>query len=596
MSSEIYTRLPTVPGSLTTITDTVALDSGFLLHNYIVDRLKQLPQNIDAANLRKSKVLLVGLSQILNHYMLICKKLGTNLAAHKVSGTFLFIDALTRLHSSSTSAHPISPQSSASSPSAYYSLPSDCTLKSFYELIVSLIEPDTESNWTVIFDDLTCLLYSGCTGTEIVKFIHQLKVFLDRCNGHLVALCHDDKADPVDLEHQFLLRSMFGLSDYIIQSKALESGASKDITGSLFESYTVKCEFFTDCIRRMFCCTSSLSAENGSDQTLNPFRTVAPFLDGNPIPEKCLIQESTDEFDQLDTNKWSFSHDLSGGNNWELQWYSDDKDTTFVKDGKLHILPRLTADVIGEKNMLGETKTGSYELTIPKEQCTAEDKNSGCSRKAVKGGSIINPVISAKLNSKFTVKPNTRVEVRAKLPKGDWLWPAVWLLPKENKYGPWPASGEIDLIEAKGNMDSIKTVDNLLHFGVDAKTRKSVPKSLTLGSGTFADDFHTFTLDWTENGIKTSVDGNELLNIDFNNVGSIGAPFDQEFYMILNVAVGGNFFNGFKNKPWKEGSETAPREFWEAKDEWFQTWGEHSALVIDYIRSIPLNSDGTPKC
>jgi beta-glucanase (GH16 family) len=97
-----------------------------------------------------------------------------------------------------------------------------------------------------------------------------------------------------------------------------------------------------------------------------------------------------------------------------------------------------------------------------------------------------------------------RVEVRAKLPKGDWLWPAIWLMPVHNEYGPWPASGEIDVMESRGNVNYPKefgggpeSFGSTLHWGSDFYTNQYMKThaeySLKTGK-TFADDFHTFGL------------------------------------------------------------------------------------------------------
>lgn len=67
-------------------------------------------------------------------------------------------------------------------------------------------------------------------------------------------------------------------------------------------------------------------------------------------------------------------------------------------------------------------------------------------------GRIINPVRSARLSTKGRKSIRYgRVEVTAKLPRGDWLWPAIWMMPEEDVYGVWPRSGEIDIMEARGN-------------------------------------------------------------------------------------------------------------------------------------------------
>ncbi|KAI9140966.1 concanavalin A-like lectin/glucanase domain-containing protein [Paraphysoderma sedebokerense] len=344
-------------------------------------------------------------------------------------------------------------------------------------------------------------------------------------------------------------------------------------------------------------------------------------------PKTCVIPESSDEFDNIDQTKWKFANELDGGRNWEFQWYSDRPETTFVQDGKLHIMPQLTADFIGEANMLGEVEGGNFTVNVG-DKCTGSAEFFGCTRTATKNGNIINPIMSGKLTSKFTIKPNSRVEFKARLPRGDWLWPAMWLLPKNEVYGTWPRSGEIDVMESRGNFIDgkfgVKSMESTLHWGPSPQ-RNGFSKTnghTSLPAGTFADDFHTYTLDWTKNGIKMSVDNKPVYSIDFNQVngfykfgefgdlpnpwaqGSIGAPFDQEFYIILNVAVGGT--NGFfpddmPNKPWKNTDEMAARKFWEAKDKWFPTWpgaesAGYRALVIDYIRTTPLSDDGTVAC
>ena len=105
----------------------------------------------------------------------------------------------------------------------------------------------------------------------------------------------------------------------------------------------------------------------------------------------------------------------------------------------------------------------------PADYCTSNDWY-GCERDA-QYGTYINPVQSARLRTaesfSFTYG---RVEVVAKLPKGDWLWPAIWLLPTDQAYGMWPASGEIDIMESHGNDPSCTSggsnrFGSTLHWG-----------------------------------------------------------------------------------------------------------------------------------
>jgi beta-glucanase (GH16 family) len=86
---------------------------------------------------------------------------------------------------------------------------------------------------------------------------------------------------------------------------------------------------------------------------------------------------------------------------------------------------------------------------------------------------IVPPTRSGRINTKkgATIKYG-RVEVVAKLPQGDWLWPAIWMLPVEETYGPWPASGEIDILESRGNNRTYEQGGNniassTLHWGPD---------------------------------------------------------------------------------------------------------------------------------
>lgn len=146
-----------------------------------------------------------------------------------------------------------------------------------------------------------------------------------------------------------------------------------------------------------------------------------------------------DNFDEFDFGKWRHDVTLSGGGNWEFQIYDNNRSTTFVKDGVLNIMPVPTDDKIG-----AERVRNGYTYDVwggsPADQCTGNNFN-GCSRSS-DGYHYINPVMSGKLTTVNSINIRFgRIEVKAKLPKGDWLWPAIWLLPKSNEYGTWPASG-----------------------------------------------------------------------------------------------------------------------------------------------------------
>merc|ERR1711973_197469 len=155
-----------------------------------------------------------------------------------------------------------------------------------------------------------------------------------------------------------------------------------------------------------------------------------------------------EEFDHLDEDRWT--HFVSGwrGGNWEFQYYRNNRKNSYVKDGKLFILPTLTSEEFGEEFLYNGT------LDLWEDGCRDQwNIDNGC---VVSSGGefIINPIQSAKLVSadKFSFRYGT-IEIRAQMPKGDWIWPALWMMPQESVYGGWPRSGEIDICESRGNLD-----------------------------------------------------------------------------------------------------------------------------------------------
>jgi beta-glucanase (GH16 family) len=132
-----------------------------------------------------------------------------------------------------------------------------------------------------------------------------------------------------------------------------------------------------------------------------------------------------------------------------------------------------------------------------------------------------------------------KIEVRAKLPKGKGIWPAIWMMPTDNRYGNWPSSGEIDIMELLGHEPGV--IHGTLHYGDRVKRHLEKGEKFTFSKGTFADEFHVFGLEWEEGKISWSVDGKVYQTQKDWHTRDAGfpAPFDQRFHLILNVAVGG---------------------------------------------------------
>ncbi len=137
--------------------------------------------------------------------------------------------------------------------------------------------------------------------------------------------------------------------------------------------------------------------------------------------------------------------------NGEFQMTTDSSNNVFIKNGQLYIMPTFTTDA-------GYTLAqvvGNDSATITVNDCTAGQPGSSdgsgqanCTATSGTGpADTLPPVQSARLSTQGKVSiAFGKVEVRAKLPTGDWLWPAIWMLPEdESKYGPWPLSGEIDV-------------------------------------------------------------------------------------------------------------------------------------------------------
>ena len=210
----------------------------------------------------------------------------------------------------------------------------------------------------------------------------------------------------------------------------------------------------------------------------------------------------SDEFDQAQLNPATWSYEtgdgcpaLCGWGNNELQYYSSSADNLFFQDGKMIIEARAE-------------KFGGKDYT------SSRIKTQG--KKAFKFG---------------------RIDIRALLPVGKGVWPAFWMLPEDNVFGGWPRSGEIDMMEYLGSEPS--KVLGTLHYGPGPGSTY-LTKTTTLPSGTFNDKFHVFSLEWEEDEIRWYIDQNLYATINRADIGNNNYPFNERFFFIINMAVGGN--------------------------------------------------------
>ncbi|MFC2085875.1 family 16 glycosylhydrolase [Bacteroidota bacterium] len=246
------------------------------------------------------------------------------------------------------------------------------------------------------------------------------------------------------------------------------------------------------------------------------FLFVAPFVvscdsgdseDNDPIDDTIIPGWTlvwNDEFggSAIDATKWS--HQVTGNPaNNELQYYTD-------------------------RVLNSRTKDGSLVIEAHAESYTGPDGT--------------REYTSARLHSQNKGDwKYGRFEIRAKLPKGQGMWPAIWMMPTDSEYGGWAASGEIDIMELLGHEP--KRVYGTLHYGASYPNNTQSGTSTTLPSGSFADSFHVFSIIWDEGRIQWLVDGTPYATQTSwsTNGHDFPAPFDKKFYMILNVAVGGDW-------------------------------------------------------
>lgn len=133
-----------------------------------------------------------------------------------------------------------------------------------------------------------------------------------------------------------------------------------------------------------------------------------------------------------------------------------------------------------------------------------------------------------------------RIDVRAKLPAIKGTWPAIWLMPNDSYYGMWPRSGEIDIMENVGYDPNVIhfTAHTYLENGGDGNKHHFSTRVL---NPTPSEDFHVYSLEWSENKLTWYVDGKRGFSVVKNSQLWTGWPFDRDFYLILNLAWGGSW-------------------------------------------------------
>ncbi|BDU24669.1 glycoside hydrolase family 16 protein [Flavobacterium sp. GSB-24] len=202
----------------------------------------------------------------------------------------------------------------------------------------------------------------------------------------------------------------------------------------------------------------------------------------------------SDEFNvdgSPDSSKWGYNTGTGDGwGNNELEYYTNRSENVKIENGTL----KITAI---KENYLGSQYTSTRMLT----------------------------------KGKFSFKYG-RAEVRAKLPVGGGTWPAFWLLGDNIDTVGWPACGEIDILESVGN------TPNVIHSSLHSPGRSgNTPDTKTTTAANSTTEFHIYAAEWSAESIKFYVDD----NLFYTYKNSSTTPFNQKFFIILNLAMGGNF-------------------------------------------------------
>ena len=263
----------------------------------------------------------------------------------------------------------------------------------------------------------------------------------------------------------------------------------------------------------------------------NTLGEAAATVDASTSPRWETVWRDDFDVGTLDRTKWSPEESCWGGGNNERQCYTDRPDNIQVSDGILSLTAKAEA-FTGPR--FPEGMTGAP------------------------GGERVQDYTSGKVRTRGLASwTYGRISARLKLPEGQGTWPAFWMMPEAPRYGGWPLSGEIDIMEAV-NLETPcaecingaeRRTSGALHFG------DPIPDNTYLYLTTKGDEavgpsreWRVYSIEWAEGVIQWFVDEVPFLRIESDAwftpaseaAGRPHAPFDQPFYLMLNLAVGGN--------------------------------------------------------
>jgi beta-glucanase (GH16 family) len=204
----------------------------------------------------------------------------------------------------------------------------------------------------------------------------------------------------------------------------------------------------------------------------------------------------SDEFNgkELDKSSWNYETGANGWGNNELENYTNSTTNSFITSSEYLVI---------EARKEGSAYTSARIQTMGKREFT-----------------------------------HGRVDIRARLPKGQGVWPALWMLGSNIGTTPWPACGEIDIMELLGHQPN--KIYGTMHWGNAGEGSTHIGGDYTLPSEDFSQKFHVFSIVWDSTKIEWLVDDQKYFTGTKDQVNG-NYPFDKPFFFIFNVAVGGNW-------------------------------------------------------
>src|SRR6478735_4706243 len=256
---------------------------------------------------------------------------------------------------------------------------------------------------------------------------------------------------------------------------------------------------------------------------------------------QCTTLLWADEFDGTTLNSANWSSVVGGGGfgNNELQYYTNRSNNLSVANGKLTITAL-------QENYNSHSYTSAKVWTTGKRYFTYG-----------------------------------RFEARIKLPTTQGIWPAFWMMPQSSVYGGWPASGEIDIMENRGSNPYMTL--GTIHYGPDYTQHQYLGGEFSTAAN-LSTDFHIYAVEWEPDTIKWFVDNVLFFQAKTSDISPYAWPFDQDFYMILNVAVGG-WFGGDPN-----GSTIFPQSM---EVDYVRVYSSPNTLLINGLSKVLQGSTHT---